>query len=157
MRPTLPTALVPALPAPSLSSLAGPSLAAQSARVQLSPLGQVAGAVGALLSSASASNVSAAAASASRIAQAIAVLEAHSDTHGLAVALPVWAASLRRQGRYSEAFQVLYHQAPTMRATEVPSQSVRLLLATAWCELDICRLGRAQECVDELGALLRRA
>jgi tetratricopeptide (TPR) repeat protein len=89
-------------------------------------------------------------------AQAIAVLEAHSDTHGLAVALPVWAASLRRQGRYSEAFQVLYHQAPTMRATEVPSHSVRLLLATAWCELDICRLGRAQECVDELGALLRR-
>ena len=75
MRPTLPTALVPALPAPSLSSLAGPSLAAQSARVQLSPLGQVAGAVGALLSSASASNVSAAAASASRIAQAIAVLD----------------------------------------------------------------------------------
>lgn len=75
LRPTLPVALAPALPAPSLSSLAGPSLSAQSARVQLSPLGQVAGAVGALLSSASASNVAAAAASASRIAQAIAVLD----------------------------------------------------------------------------------
>jgi ATP/maltotriose-dependent transcriptional regulator MalT len=43
-----------------------------------------------------------------------------------------------------------------MRAAEVPSFYVRLLLATAWCEVDVCRLGRAQECVDELGATLRK-
>ena len=42
-----------------------------------------------------------------------------------------------------------------MRTAETPSFHVRLLLATAWCEMDLERLGRAQECVDELAANVR--
>jgi hypothetical protein len=74
MRPALRVAVAPALP---LLPLAAPSAAAaaQSARVQLSPLGEVAGAVGALLASASNDNIAAAAANATRIARAIAVLD----------------------------------------------------------------------------------
>ena len=71
MRPALPVAVAPALPMPPRVA---PSAAAQSTRVQLSPLGQVAGAVGVLLASASTDNVAAAATSATRIAQAISVL-----------------------------------------------------------------------------------
>jgi hypothetical protein len=58
----------PALPAAASNAI-------PSAQVQLSPLGQVAGAVGALLSSTSVASVAAAAQSATRIAQAIAALD----------------------------------------------------------------------------------
>lgn len=87
---------------------------------------------------------------------AISILAEVGDTRGLSLALPVWAASLRQQGRFSEALEVLDQQVPAMREAEAPSQYVRLLLATAWCEVDMCRLGRAQEYVDELAATLRR-
>jgi len=75
MRPTLPVVSTPALPRQPLAPQAAPAGATPSTRVQFSPLGQVAGAVGALLSSVSTDNLSAAATSASRIAQAIAVLD----------------------------------------------------------------------------------
>lgn len=87
---------------------------------------------------------------------AIAIFDEVGDTRGLSHALPVWAASLRQQGRFSEALEVLDQQVPAMRNAEAPSQYVRLLLAAAWCEVDMCRLGRAQEYVDELAATLRR-
>ncbi len=87
---------------------------------------------------------------------AIGVLHESGDTQGLSLAIPIWADSLRRQGRFSEVFDVLNQQIPIMRAAEVSTYYVRLLVAAAWCEVDICRLGRAQECVDELGAILSR-
>ena len=46
-------------------------------------------------------------------------------------------------------------QLPAMRESEVPTFYVRLLLANAWCEVDLGRLGRAQECFDELAATVR--
>lgn len=78
MRPALSASAIPSVPPPSLATLSASSTSVastQSARVQLSPLAQVASAVGALLSSASTENVAAAARSAGRIAQAIAVLD----------------------------------------------------------------------------------
>ncbi|MCP5157698.1 MAG: hypothetical protein H6983_26230 [Ectothiorhodospiraceae bacterium] len=33
---------------------------------------------------------------------------------------------------------------------------VQMLLSAAWCEIDLCRLGRAQELVDELAATVRK-
>jgi len=87
---------------------------------------------------------------------AIAVFGEAGDSRGLSLALPVWAHSLRLQGRLSEALGVLYTAVPEMRESEAPSFYVRLLLAKAWCEIDLCRLGSAQECVDELAATLRR-
>ena len=87
---------------------------------------------------------------------AIAVFGDAGDSRGLSLAIPVWAHSLRLQVRISEALKVLYTAVPEMRESEVPSFYVRLLLARAWCEIDLCRLGSAQECVDELAATLRR-
>lgn len=71
-------------------------------------------------------------------------------------ALVVWTDTLRQQGRFSEALALLYQRLPAARESQVPSHYVRLLLATARCELDLLRLGRAQECVDELEATIRR-
>lgn len=71
-------------------------------------------------------------------------------------ALVVWTDTLRQQGRFSEALSLLYQRLPDARESQVPSHYVRLLLATARCELDLLRLGRAQECVDELEATIRR-
>nr|MBA2321359.1 protein kinase [Deltaproteobacteria bacterium] len=87
---------------------------------------------------------------------AIAVFDDAGDIRGLSNALPVWVESLRRQGRFSEALAILEQQLPAMRNAEVASFYVRLLLANAELEMDMCRLGRAQECVDELGATLRK-
>ncbi len=87
---------------------------------------------------------------------AIAVFDEASDIRGLSVALPVWVQSLRRQGRFSEGLSLLEVQLPAMRSSEVASFYVGLLLANAELEMDMCRLGRAQECVDELGATLRK-
>lgn len=74
MRPTLPVVSAPAVPRQPFAPQAASVGASPSTRVQLSPLGEVAGAVGALLSSTSTDNFAAAASGASRIAQAIAVL-----------------------------------------------------------------------------------
>ena len=87
---------------------------------------------------------------------AIAVFKQVNDLRGLSHAVPIWAASLREQGRYSEALEVLNQLAPRMRESESPSLYVRCVMATAWAEVDVCRLGRAQECVDELAATLRK-
>jgi len=89
-------------------------------------------------------------------ASAIAIFGEVGDLHGLSLAVPIWASSLRQQGRFSEVLATLSAQAPAVRECEAPSLYVRLLLATAWAEVDVCRLGRAQECVDELGATLRK-
>ncbi len=78
------------------------------------------------------------------------------DLRGLSQALPIWVDALRIQGRWTEALSVLYRQMPQMRECEAPTFYVRMLLANAWCEVDLGRLGRAQEYVDELGATLRR-
>jgi len=78
------------------------------------------------------------------------------DLRGIAEGLPTWTESLRHQGRFTEALALLYDQTASIREGENPTFYVRLLLANAWCEVDLGRLGRAQEWVDELGATLRR-
>ncbi|MBW2257679.1 MAG: hypothetical protein JRI25_24200 [Deltaproteobacteria bacterium] len=78
------------------------------------------------------------------------------DTRGLSIALPVWVDALRLQGRFSEALAALRMRLPAMKAGEAPTYYVRLALANAWCEADLCRLGRAQEGVDELVSTLRK-
>jgi tetratricopeptide (TPR) repeat protein len=87
-------------------------------------------------------------------AAAIEVFKAVNDLRGLSNAVPIWSASLRAQGRFSEALDMLNEQTPRMRESEAPSLYVRCVMATAWAEVDVCRLGRAQECVDELAATL---
>ena len=90
------------------------------------------------------------------------VLEARRDferlgnSRGVWSAVREWARSLRLQGRYSEALQMLYRTLPDARRSETTRYFVRLLLETAWCEVDLARLGRAQECVDEVYATIRR-
>ncbi len=78
------------------------------------------------------------------------------DRPGYWTALAMWAQCLRRQGRYSEALSKLYQRMPEASQWPDPGPYVNLLLATAWCELDLARLGRAQECVDELAAVLQK-
>lgn len=89
-------------------------------------------------------------------AGAIQVFSEAGDLRGLSQGIPTWADALRMQGRSSEALRVLHEQLPVMRECEVPSFYVRLLLVNAWIEVDLGRLGRAQESVDELGATLSR-
>jgi len=78
------------------------------------------------------------------------------DARGLSIALPVWVDALRLQGRFSEALAALRVHLPTLKAGEAPTFYVRLALANAWCEADLCRLGRAQESVEELVSTLRK-
>ena len=87
---------------------------------------------------------------------AVKVFDQFGDTRGIALALPIWADTLRQQGRYTEVLNVLYQQTPAMRESEETSLYVRLMLAAARTELDLCRLGRAQECLEELAASLRK-
>lgn len=87
---------------------------------------------------------------------AVKVFDQYGDTRGISLALPIWANTLRQQGRYTEVLNVLYQQTPAMRESEETSLYVRLMLAAARCELDLCRLGRAQECIEELAASLRK-
>lgn len=90
------------------------------------------------------------------VAGAIEAFSEAGDLRGLSQGIPLWVDTLRQQGRLSEAFRLLAAQLPPMREAEVPTFYVRLLLAAAWAEVDVGRLGRAQEYVDELGATLRR-
>jgi hypothetical protein len=78
------------------------------------------------------------------------------DLRGLSHGVALATETLWLQGRFSEAFRLLNAQVPILRECEVPSYYVRVLLAAAWAEVGIGRLGRAQEWVDELGATLRR-
>ncbi|MEQ1501286.1 MAG: protein kinase, partial [Myxococcota bacterium] len=90
------------------------------------------------------------------VTSALAVLSDAGDLRGESQGIALLAETLWHQGRISEVFRLLNHQLPVMRECEIPTFYVRLLLATAWAEVRIGRLGRAQECVDELGATLRR-
>lgn len=71
-------------------------------------------------------------------------------------ALASWTEALRLQGRYSEALALLYERLPHASQHQDPRLYVQLLLATAWIELDLSRLGRAQECTDTLAATVHR-
>lgn len=89
-------------------------------------------------------------------ANALEVFEQSGDLRGLSLGVPVWAEALNEQCRFTEALEVLTRLAPAMRSSEAPSLYVRFLLSMAWVEVELCRLGRAQECVDELAATLRK-
>ncbi len=78
------------------------------------------------------------------------------DRPGLWNGVAQWATILRRQGRFSEALAALYQRLPEASQWPDPGPYLQLLLATAWCEIDLARLGKAQECVDELAATLHR-
>jgi len=78
------------------------------------------------------------------------------DACGLWQAVARWAHTLRHQARYSEALAQLYKRLPAASQCQDAVPYVELLQATGWVELDLSRLGRAQECVDELAATLHR-
>ena len=78
------------------------------------------------------------------------------DQQGAWMVLPVWAENLSFQGRFSEILVRLYEALPDARDCESPLHYYQILLAIARCETDLCRLGKAQECVDELDVNLRR-
>ncbi len=78
------------------------------------------------------------------------------DQMGFWLALARWSSTLRLQGRYSEALSQLYQRLPDASQSQDATPYVELLLATAWIELELSRLGRAQECTDELTATVHR-
>ncbi len=69
--------------------------------------------------------------------------------------LRVWGDVCRRQGRYSEALTRLRQAAVRVRTYEDQRPYTHLLVGIAWCEADLHRLGLAQECLDELAAVIR--
>ena len=89
-------------------------------------------------------------------ARALAHAREADDLRHASIAASLWAHALRLQGRYSEALAELEALGVIARRGEVPAATVGLQLAEAWCELDLCRLGRAQEHIDELRASVRR-
>jgi len=50
----------------------------------------------------------------------------------------------------------LHGQVGLARESQVPLHYLQLILAIARCEVDLCRLGRGQECIDELEVSIRR-
>jgi len=90
------------------------------------------------------------------VSRAMQMLERTGDRAGFWQALGTWADCLRRQARFSEALGALYQRTPEAGQAEDPGPYVELLLTTAWCEVDLERLGRAQECVDELSAAIHK-
>ncbi|MBX2804215.1 MAG: protein kinase [Myxococcales bacterium] len=78
------------------------------------------------------------------------------DRPGFWGALARWASSLRLQGRYSEALAQLYQRLPEASQSQDTTPYVELLQSVARVELDLSRLGRAQEYTDELVATLSR-
>jgi len=90
------------------------------------------------------------------VSRAMQILERTGDRSGFWHALRTWADCLRRQARFSEALGALYQRTPEAGQAEDPGPYVELLLTTAWCEVDLERLGRAQECVDELTAAIHK-
>lgn len=65
-----------------------------------------------------------------------------------------WAESLRRQGRFSEAIGPARVALQEARAGQSTEAYARLVLVLAELELDLARLGQAQELIDELVASL---
>jgi tetratricopeptide (TPR) repeat protein len=96
------------------------------------------------------------------IVKAALVFEEVARQHGEAKGDPVtrWRALAgladmkRSEGRYSEALALLQDTVVEARGGPSPPTYVRLLLTLATCELELCRLGRAQEVVDELLATI---
>jgi tetratricopeptide (TPR) repeat protein len=72
------------------------------------------------------------------------------------LALARWATVLRHQARFSEALSQLYERVPEAAQGEDRGPYIELLLSTAWIELELSRLGRAQECLDELSAIVSK-
>lgn len=68
----------------------------------------------------------------------------------------VWATTARLRGGYSEAMKRVRACLPAAREAQDPAVYLQLLLAGAWCEVELCRLGGAQELLDEIAATLRR-
>jgi tetratricopeptide (TPR) repeat protein len=77
-----------------------------------------------------------------------------SDLSGFYVALATWAEVLRRQGRFSEALALLHERIAEASQSEERRAYVELLLSAARLEVDLRRLGRAAECMDELAAII---
>jgi len=67
-------------------------------------------------------------------------------------ALGVWAEVRRLQGRFSEALAQVRQHLPDASVSQDPGPYVALLLAAARCEIDLGRLGMAQELMDEVWA-----
>ena len=88
--------------------------------------------------------------------KAMQFFEREANPVGFWRSVPVWTETLRRQGRFSEALAVLTVRCPEAREGDDPAVYVRMLMSVAACELDLCRLGRAQEVVDEIVATVRR-
>lgn len=88
--------------------------------------------------------------------KAMQYFEREGDLYGYFSAVATWADTLRRQARWSEALALLTQRLPEARLAEDPQVYVQMLLSAAWCEIDLCRLGRAQELVDELAATVRK-
>jgi len=72
----------------------------------------------------------------------------NAELHGRALAL--WAHSLRYQGRCSEALRALWREMRTLESAQSPTGQIHSLLATGWCELELGRLGCAQEHLDDI-------
>ncbi len=82
-------------------------------------------------------------------------MKAIDHPRGVWGALPTWANSLREQGRFSESLSSLTQALVVVRESESPSHYVALLLCAARQEIDLARLGKAQELVDELESAIR--
>ncbi|MEZ4239173.1 MAG: protein kinase [Myxococcota bacterium] len=91
-----------------------------------------------------------------QLREVITACERADDRPGLWLALARWATVLRHQGRYSEALRALAERMPEASQGEDPMPYVEQLMAVAWIELDLSRLGRAQECQEELAATIHR-
>lgn len=87
--------------------------------------------------------------------RALEIFDANEHLPGMSLAISTWANSLRHQGRLSQALEVLAAAAPILRVSERPSFYLRVLISMARCEMALGRLGCAQECLDELDAMLR--
>ncbi|MBN2797516.1 MAG: protein kinase [Deltaproteobacteria bacterium] len=90
---------------------------------------------------------------------AMALVEAlrpESDPSLYARAVSTLSRSLRLRGRFSDALAVLESANLSLYASEVPYARILILLALGWCEVDLGRLGRAQELVEELDVSLPR-
>ena len=88
--------------------------------------------------------------------KALDALEGIQGVSTRASVLPVYVDYLRIQGRFSEALMHLSEALAAARSTEMPRLVVPLLLAAARCEVDLFRLGRAQEYVESHGEFTSR-
>lgn len=89
--------------------------------------------------------------------EAVDALSASEDLTAAWDATATWAEVLRQQARFSAAVQAVDACLPDARRSQMRSRYVRLLLVLARCEIDLYRLGRAQEIVEALDDNLREA